>query len=232
MDADVRARVVTPTCGVRLQCNSHGASSPARAVGPPSTDRAAASAGAQCSPDAGLMPASLKSRRLTATVLVVLVAATVPPAAAAPVERIHPATTASEAGSGWRWPTDEVRIVAPYDAPPHEFAAGHRGVDLYAPPGTPLRAPADGVVAFVGVVVDRGVVTIDHGDGHVSSMEPVDAVLPRGSHVRAGDVVARSAAGGHAAPGSVHLGVRRHGRYVDPLDLLGPLPRAVLLPCC
>ena len=237
MYADVRARVVTPTCGVRLQCNSHGASSPAARGRGLSTDPRPGPAGVQRAADAGLMPSSAHRRRLAAAVVLVLLALTAPPVAAAgnPVPaRMASAVTADSgaAASGWRWPTDTIRIVVAYDAPAHAFAAGHRGIDLLAPAGSPLRAPADGVVVFVGVVVDRGVITIDHGDGHVSSLEPVDALLPRGAHVRAGDVVGLAGAGGHATPGSVHLGVRRHGQYIDPLSLLGRPPRAVLLPCC
>ncbi|CAI9386349.1 murein hydrolase activator EnvC [Microbacterium sp. T2.11-28] len=184
------------------------------------------------------MRTSLRPRRLAGAVLLVLLGASPPSAAGAVPDGIDRHARAAvvsgeeEARAPWQWPTAPVRVVAAYDAPAHEFAAGHRGVDVLAAAGTPLRAPADGVVVFAGTVVDRDVVTIDHGDGHVSTLEPVHAVVRRGAQVRAGDVVARAAAGGHAAPGSVHLGVRRHGRYIDPLELLGPLPRAVLLPCC
>jgi murein DD-endopeptidase MepM/ murein hydrolase activator NlpD len=183
------------------------------------------------------MRSSLPRPRLATAVLLVLLAACVPPAAVA-VSVASPATTAiyratsAAVHADWRWPADRVRIVARYDAPPHAFAARHRGIDLSAARGTPLRAPADGVVVFAGVVADREVLTIDHGDGHVSSLEPVAAAMPRGTHVRAGDVVARVGTGGHAPVGSVHLGVRRSGHYIDPLELLGQPPRAVLLPCC
>lgn len=237
MDADVRARVVTPTCGVRLQCNSHGASSPAGSGGPPSTDAQPSRILWQRAVDAVVMPSSLLRRRRATVAVLLLCAATTAPFAAAvaadPAQGPTPAAAVPDtAGSTWRWPADTARIVAPYDAPAHAFAAGHRGIDVLAPVGTLLRAPADGVVAFVGIVVDRGVVTIDHGDGHVSSLEPVEPVVTLGTSVRAGDVVAVAAVGGHAEPGSVHFGVRRHARYIDPLELLGPLPRAVLLPCC
>lgn len=150
------------------------------------------------------------------------------PAVAGTVPR--PSREASEAA--WAWPAEPVRIVALFDAPAHAFGAGHRGIDLAAPDGAAVRAPADGVVAFAGVVVDRTVVTIDHGDGHVTSIEPVTALVARGAHVRAGEVIARASHGGHVAAGSIHVGVRLHGAYVDPLDLFGALPRAVLLPCC
>ena len=60
----------------------------------------------------------------------------------------------------------------------------------------------------------------------------------RASDLIAGAAVARGAAvgtigiGGHAAPGVLHFGVRLEGEYINPLLLLGGVPRAVLLPCC
>jgi murein DD-endopeptidase MepM/ murein hydrolase activator NlpD len=225
VDADVRARVVTPTCGVRLQCNSHGASSPAPPTGGLSPVRSSppTASGAVDHPD-GMRP-----RLFSFTLLALLVAglAGVPSAAGTRLSAPPPDTTAA-----WRWPTDPLRVVARYDAPEHRFGAGHRGMDLAAASGNPVFAPADGIVVFAGTVVDRGVVTIDHGDGHVTSFEPVTAVLPRGAHVDAGDEVARADAGGHAPAGAVHLGVRLHGAYIDPAPLFGGIPRAVLLPCC
>ena len=47
-----------------------------------------------------------------------------------------------------------------------------------------------------------------------------------------GEAVGELAFGGHTAPGAVHFGVRYEGEYINPLVLLGGVPRAVLLPCC
>jgi murein DD-endopeptidase MepM/ murein hydrolase activator NlpD len=142
------------------------------------------------------------------------------------------AADAEKADERWLWPASPVRIAAPYLSPPHPYAPGHRGIDLEAPAGAALRAPADGVVAFVGRVVDREVLTIDHGAGIVSTLEPVRTPLKPGDRVAAGDAVATVDVGGHSAVGTVHLGVRRDGEYVNPLEFYGGVPRAVLLPCC
>jgi murein DD-endopeptidase MepM/ murein hydrolase activator NlpD len=133
-------------------------------------------------------------------------------------------------GRGWVWPVSPVRIVEPYEAPAHEYGPGHRGIDLAA--SGPLRAPADGVVAFAGPVAGRGVLTIDHGDGLVTTFEPVDTGLRPGTAVTRAAEVAVPATGGHTAPGAVHFGVRLDGDYINPLLMLGGIPRAVLLPCC
>lgn len=130
----------------------------------------------------------------------------------------------------WAWPVDPPRVVRAYAAPAHAYGPGHRGIDLAA--SALVRAPADGVVAFSGRVVDRGVVTIDHGDGLVTTLEPVEDAPPVGSVVARGDAVGVVRGGGHTAEGAVHFGVRRHGEYINPALLLGGVPRAVLLPCC
>ncbi|NYF17154.1 murein DD-endopeptidase MepM/ murein hydrolase activator NlpD [Microbacterium sp. AK009] len=135
----------------------------------------------------------------------------------------------------WGWPLEPFRLVRPYIAPAHEYAPGHRGIDI-APVGSrsspDIVAPAEGVIVFSGQVAGRPVITIDHGAGLVSTLEPAAGVLPPGTAVGRGDVVAALSAGGHSAPGTLHFGVRRDGAYINPMLLLGGVPRAVLLPCC
>lgn len=133
---------------------------------------------------------------------------------------------------GWVWPVAPVRIVAPWVAPAHEYGPGHRGIDLAHGAGAEVKAPAPGVVAFAGAVAGRGVITLDHGDGLVTTLEPVETALAPGTVVARGDPVGMVSTGGHAAPGTVHFGVRWDGAYINPMLLLGGIPRAVLLPCC
>lgn len=132
----------------------------------------------------------------------------------------------------WQAPVPRVQVVDPFLAPADPYAPGHRGVDLAAPVGSPLRAPAAGTVAFSGTVADRNVITIEHGSGYVSTLEPVEHALETGTAVAAGEVVAAVGVGGHSPNGSVHFGVRLRGHYINPLLLVGEPPRAVLLPCC
>lgn len=131
----------------------------------------------------------------------------------------------------WQLPASGASVVTPFEAPAHDYAAGHRGIDIGPVDGSVL-APADGVVAFAGTVVDRGVVTIDHGGGWVTSVEPIEPSVAVGDVVEAGDAIGSLSTGGHAAPGTLHVGVRLDGEYVNPLLLLGRVPRAILLPCC
>lgn len=136
------------------------------------------------------------------------------------------------APAGWMWPLRSFRIVLPYEAPAHRYGPGHRGIDLWPTGSAEVRAPAAGVVAFSGTVVDRPLVTIDHGGGLVTTLEPVREAPPVGTVLAAGDPVGSVAHGGHAPAGTVHFGVRRDGEYINPMLLLERIPRAVLLPCC
>lgn len=135
---------------------------------------------------------------------------------------------------GWIWPLQRFRVTQPFVAPAHDYGPGHRGIDLAPLDGTAavLVSPSDGVVAFAGDVAGRGIVTIDHGDGLVTTLEPVETTLSPGSAVSRGEEVATLSVGGHTQPGSIHFGVRLDGHYINPLLLLGGVPRAVLLPCC
>jgi murein DD-endopeptidase MepM/ murein hydrolase activator NlpD len=94
-----------------------------------------------------------------------------------------------------------------------------------------VRAPASGAIAFRGTVVDRPLLTIDHGNGLVTTLEPVQSDLDAGAALRQGDRIATLASGGHTPPGALHIGVRWNGAYINPMLLFGGVPRAVLLPC-
>jgi murein DD-endopeptidase MepM/ murein hydrolase activator NlpD len=134
--------------------------------------------------------------------------------------------------TAWRWPLETVTIARAYQAPAHEYGPGHRGVDLRSAVGHDVLAPRGGIVAFSGRIADRGILTIDHGDGYVTTLEPVDSPLSAGTPVSLGDIVATVSHGGHTAPGALHFGVRRFGEYINPQSLFESIPRAVLLPCC
>ena len=142
---------------------------------------------------------------------------------------------AGAAPTGWSWPVGPPHpITRQFIAPPTPYAAGHRGIDIGLPggPGATVIAPADGVVHFAGVVVDRPIVSIQHADGVISSVEPVEPGVARGDPVSRGDLVGTVAGGtgSHCLDTCLHLGVRVHGEYVSPMLFLGDIPLSVLLP--
>lgn len=133
----------------------------------------------------------------------------------------------------WIWPVEGVRTVtAPFRAPTHDYGPGHRGIDMSAPVGTVVHAPVDGVVAFRGVVVDRPLLTLDHGGGIVTTFEPLQSTLAPGTAVVAGQEIGTVARGGHTPTDQLHLGVRYDDVYINPMLMFGDVPRAILLPCC
>ena len=167
------------------------------------------------------MALSLRRRAARAVLAVGVALALLPVSAQAP----------GDAVATWTWPVDPpVRLVEPFRSPPTPYAAGHRGIDLAASPGAEVRAPSDGVVSFAGPVAGRPVLSIAHGHGIVSTIEPVVASVAAGQAVAEGESVGVVADGGHCDRVCVHVGVRVHGEYVSPLLFLGGVPRAVLLP--
>ncbi|WP_084709813.1 M23 family metallopeptidase [Nesterenkonia alba] len=136
--------------------------------------------------------------------------------------------------SDWESPTPGPEVLREFAAPPAPWAAGHRGVKLALEPHGAVHAPADGVVSFSGVVVDREVLSIDHGSGYISSFEPIETDLQQGDTVTAGEVIGQLSTyddGGYACDQPcLHWGVRHHGEYINPMLLLGPVEPSVLLP--
>ena len=170
--------------------------------------------------------------RVLAALLVALTSLSIASSAAARDAPWPAAEDSLSAVTAWEWPIHPPTIVSPWVAPAHEYGPGHRGVDLGATVGSEVHSPAPGTVAFAGSVAGRDVVTIDHGDGLVTTLEPVEALVTVGALVAGGEVIGTVDVGGHTPEGAVHFGVRRDGAYINPMVLLGGIPRAVLLPCC
>ncbi|MBG6180655.1 murein hydrolase activator EnvC family protein [Arthrobacter sp. CAN_A1] len=141
----------------------------------------------------------------------------------------------------WTWPLSPTpRVLRHFEPPAQRWLPGHRGVDLAATGTVDIRSPAQGRVVFTGWVVDRPVVTVDHGGGLISSFEPVVAGLKRGDLVQAGQPVGTLAPepqasepgvpGSHCSSTCLHWGVRRDGDYVNPLDFVLDRRPSILLP--
>ncbi len=101
-------------------------------------------------------------------------------------------------------------------------AAFHRGIDMAAPRGTPIYAPAGGTVVRAGRMGGFGnVVEIDHGNGVQTRYAHLHAYLVRrGAEVAAGTQIGRMGRSGRATGVHLHYEVLVDGRHVDPARFL------------
>jgi murein DD-endopeptidase MepM/ murein hydrolase activator NlpD len=178
--------------------------------------------------EAGVPPSSPRRRVAAAALVVVLALVPVPPAPAA----TPPGGAVSVAAAAGRVPPLRLPVrgvvVRGFEAPAGPFGRGHRGIDVRAPVGTPVAAPAAGTVTFAGRVAGSAWVSVAVAPGVVVTVGPLLAAA-----VAAGDRVAALAPVGRLAAGhgdAVHLSLRVDGGYVDPLPWLVDRPRPRLAP--
>ena len=96
------------------------------------------------------------------------------------------------------------------------------GLDIAAPPGTPVYAPADGVVSYVGYESGLGkIVTIDHGYGVVTRYAHNSRIfVEQGQRVHRWDVISSVGNSGRSTGPMLHYEVRIHGVAVDPINYI------------
>jgi murein DD-endopeptidase MepM/ murein hydrolase activator NlpD len=95
----------------------------------------------------------------------------------------------------------------------------HEGLDVGANYGTPIVAPADGVVTFAGNKAGFGLfVQIDHGYGVETIYAHSQKIVAKnGQKVSRGDTIAKVGSSGYSTGPHLHYEIRVNGIAVDPL---------------
>jgi murein DD-endopeptidase MepM/ murein hydrolase activator NlpD len=113
-----------------------------------------------------------------------------------------------------------------WEPPQGSCAHFHRGIDIVAPYGTPVRAAASGSVVFVGYNPydnpndPAWIVILSHGGGlstwygHLQPIVP--AGIREGAGVAPGDVIGYEGNTGHSTGPHLHFAVVRNGTFVNP----------------
>ncbi|WP_255454636.1 M23 family metallopeptidase [Parasphingopyxis sp. CP4] len=104
----------------------------------------------------------------------------------------------------------------------------HSGVDIARPSGTPIVAPADGVVVLATETpfsLEGYLLIIDHGMGLNSAflhLSRIDVTL--GQVVERGQRIAAIGSSGRATGPHLHWGMKWENQRIDPRFLAGPMP--------
>ena len=104
------------------------------------------------------------------------------------------------------------------------YARPHEGIDVSAPMGAPIVAPAEGTVSRVTKETGYGLVLeIDHGYGLVTKYAHCSRITVRlGQHVKRGDVIANVGNSGLSTGPHLHYEIHVNGKVVDPLTYVLP----------
>ena len=123
-------------------------------------------------------------------------------------------------------PVDGGRLSSPFGL--RRFFNGqernpHSGLDFAVPAGTPIKAPAAGVVVLVGDYFFNGkTVFLDHGQGFVSMFCHMSAISVKvGDEVPRGGVVGKVGATGRATGPHLHWNVSLNDARIDPAIFIG-----------
>ena len=106
----------------------------------------------------------------------------------------------------------------------------HSGIDIARPSGTPVLAPADGVVVLAAAkpfTLEGNLLMIDHGAGLNSAFMHLSRIgVKVGEHVRRGQPVGAVGMTGRATGPHLHWSLKWRDARVDPLLRAGAMPVA------
>jgi murein DD-endopeptidase MepM/ murein hydrolase activator NlpD len=124
-----------------------------------------------------------------------------------------------------RSPLQGYRLTSDYGMRTHPVLGGrraHKGIDLASPTGTPVYAPADGMVGKAEWFSSYGLyIQVEHGGdlqtryGHLSRLN-----VAAGQFVKKGDLIGYVGSTGRSTGSHLHYEVRVAGQAVNPLPYM------------
>ncbi len=103
----------------------------------------------------------------------------------------------------------------------------HSGVDIARPTGTPIRAPAGGIITLAksGMYFEGGLVLLDHGHWLESAFLHMSRIdVEPGQRVEKGEIIGAVGATGRVTGPHLHWSMRWTGRLLDPQLVVGEMP--------
>ncbi len=123
-----------------------------------------------------------------------------------------------------RFPLRYIRVSSPFNLrrrhPITRRIRPHKGIDLAARHGTPIYAPANGIVRFSGRQRGYGItLEIDHQNGYRTKYAHLSRIMKkarRGRYVKKGQMIARVGNTGFSTGAHLHYEVIVNGRHRNP----------------
>lgn len=100
-----------------------------------------------------------------------------------------------------------------------EERSWHKGLDFAAPTGTPIHAPADGVVRLVlpNSFMNGNLVMLDHGYGVTTIYAHMSKIsVHENDKIKAGQVIGAVGSTGRSSGPHLHMGLSWHNMALDP----------------
>ena len=170
---------------------------------------------------------------LAATLLLCVVPST---ARASQTSAVDPTQAENSQSESLIAPVKQPRLQRSYLQPSSDYSAGHRGVDYAVSLNESVLAATSGSVWFAGKVVNREIVTIRSGSGHLIEVEPVCPSVAIGQAVLAGQSIGKVCDADQSyrqhceALRCLHFSYRTPNGYLSPIWVMGKLAPSRLLP--
>lgn len=138
-------------------------------------------------------------------------------------------TATEDFSEGFDWPLAQFRVSSRWGSQRilnGTPARPHYGIDMAAPAGTEIRAPAAGLVtlAYPDMHYEGGITFIDHGQGLITVyLHQSRLLVETGQRVERGQVMGRVGSSGRATGPHLCWRARWRDRNIDPSNLVGSL---------